>query len=116
MLLNLNVAIILINLRHLLMTQTVKHISRLHTRFCLALSWTHAVLAQMLEVQIICPVQQVNHDERQWEGDSGVVVYVVGVLHMTAVYGAEHFAEGDQSSEAPVGGLRWRCLGLGLTA
>lgn len=70
----------------------------------------------MLEVQIICPVEQVNHDERQGEGDSGVVVYVVGVLHVTAVYGPEHFADGCQDSEAPVGGLRGGRLRLRLAA
>lgn len=70
----------------------------------------------MLKVQIIYPVEQVNHDKREGEGDSGVVVYVVGVLHMTAKYGVENFAEDGQSSEAPVGGLRrWR-LGFRLTA
>lgn len=70
----------------------------------------------MLEVQIICPVEEVDHDKRQREDESGVVVYVVGVLHVTAVYGANDFAKGDQNGEAPVGGLRGRCLGLGLTA
>lgn len=60
----------------------------------------------MLKVQIICPVEKVNHDKREGESDSGVVVYVVGVLHVTAIYGAEYSAEGDQNSEAPVGGLR----------
>ena len=70
----------------------------------------------MLEVQIICPVEQIDHDERQGEGDSGVVVYVVRVLHVTAVYGAEHFTNGGQSSEAPVDGLRGRRLGLWLAA
>lgn len=70
----------------------------------------------MLEVQIICPVEQVNHDKREGEGDSGVVVYVVGVLHVTAIYGAEHFADGGQNSEAPVGGLRRRRFWLRLAA
>lgn len=42
----------------------------------------------MLEVKVVSPVEQVDHDEREGEGDSGVVVYVVGVLHMTAIYGA----------------------------
>ena len=70
----------------------------------------------MLKIQIICPIEQVNHDKREGERDSGVVVYVVGVLHVTAMYGAEHFADGGQSSEAPVGGLRGRHLGLRLTA
>lgn len=60
----------------------------------------------MLKVQIIYPVEQVNHDKREGEGDSGVVVYVVGVLYVTAIYGAEHFADGGQSGEAPVGVLR----------
>lgn len=72
----------------------------------------------MLEVEVICPVEQVDHDERQREGDSGVVVYVVRVLHVAAVYGAEHLAQDGQGSEAPVGGLRlcWRHLRLGLAA
>lgn len=49
---------------------------------------THGALRPVLEVQIICPVEQVDHDKREGEGDSGVVVYVVRVLHVTAVYGA----------------------------
>lgn len=41
---------------------------------------------------------------------------MVGVLHVTTVYGAQNLAEGGQNSEAPVGVL-WRCrLRLGLTA
>lgn len=70
----------------------------------------------MLKVEIIYPVEQINHDKRQGEGDSWVVVYVVGVLHVTAAYEAEEFAEGGQDSEAPVGGLRRGRLGLRLTA
>lgn len=70
----------------------------------------------MLKVQVICPVQEVHHNKRQGEDDSRMVVYVVRVLHVTAAYGAQDFAEGDQSGKAPVGGLRRRLLGLGLAA
>lgn len=70
----------------------------------------------MLKVQIVSPVEQINHDKGEGEGDSGVVVYVVGVLHMTAPYVAEHFAEGGQGSEAPVGSLRRGHLRLRLAA
>lgn len=61
----------------------------------------------MLKVEIIGPVEQVDHNEREGEDDPGVVVYVVRVLHMAAIYGAQNFSEGGQKSEAPVGGL-WR--------
>lgn len=47
-----------------------------------------------LEVEIINPVEQVDHHEGEGEDDPGVVVYVVGVLHVTAVYGAEDFSDG----------------------
>lgn len=83
---------------------------------CLTPSGTSAAHKQMLKVQIICPVQQVDHDKREGEGDSGVVVYVVGVLHVTAIYGAEHFADGGQNSDAPVSGLWRRCLRVRLNA
>lgn len=78
--------------------------------------YTLCLTLQALKVQIIRPVKKVDHDERKREGDSGVVVYVVGVLYVTAVYVAEHFADGGDNSEAPVGGLRRRRLGFRLTA
>lgn len=99
-------------------TLMVKPTSGLHT-----LSVWHTVSTWLgikltLEVEVICPVEQVDHNKRQGEGDSGVVVYVVRVLHVATIYGAEHFAEDGQGGEAPVGGLRlwWLCLRLGLTA
>lgn len=103
-----------------LLTLTVHMYSKVHLLSTNALgpklSGTHTALEQMLKVQIICPVEQVDNDKRQWEGDSGVVVYMVGVLHMTTAYGAENLAEGGQDSEAPVGVLWRRHLRLGLTA
>lgn len=90
--------------------------SKIHLLFTNTLSGKRAALELMLKVQIICPVEQVNHDKREGKGDSGVVVYVVGVLHGTACKGAEHFADRGQSSEAPVGGLRGGRLGLWLAA
>lgn len=107
--------------KHTKITLTVHKYSKIHSSsshplHLPALSETRAALGRMLEVQIISPVQQVDHDKREGEGDSGVVVYVVGVLHPTAVQGAEHFADGGQSGEAPVGALRGRRLWLGLAA
>lgn len=100
-------------------TFTVHTYSKIHFLSTYTLSHTrrdrHAALKQMLKVQIICPVEEVNHDKRQGEDDSRVVVYVVWVLHVTAVYGAEDFAESDQNSDAPVGGLRRRRLRFRLT-
>lgn len=86
-----------------------------HT-LCLAHHQYLAGVKQMLEIEVICPVEQVDHNERQGEGDSGVVVYVVRVLYVATIYGVKHFAEGRQGNEAPVGRLRlwWRCLRLGL--
>lgn len=96
----------------------VKHASALHTLPVWHTVSTWLGFELLLEVEVICPVEQVDHDKRQREGDSGVVVYVVRVLHMATIYDAEHFAQDGQGSEAPVGGLRlrWRCLRLGLAA
>lgn len=95
-----------------------KHTSGLHTNSVWYTISTWLGIEVMLEVEVICPVEQVDHDKRQGEGDSGVVVYVVRVLHVATIYGADHFAKHGQGSEAPVGGLRlWRrCLRLGLAA
>ena len=68
-----------------------------------------------LEVQVVCPVEQVDHDEGQGEGDPGVVVYVVGVFHVAAVYGpVQHLAEDSQDGVAPVPRLLRRGLQPGL--
>lgn len=93
------------------------HLWSAHTLSVWHATGTGLGIEPMLEVEVICPVEQVHHDERQGEADSGVVVYVVGVLHVAAIYGAEHFAEDGQGCEAPVGGLGWwRRLRLGLAA
>ena len=96
-----------------------KH-SHAHTKHPSAHTHTHnhkhTATCSMLEVQVVRPVEQVDHDKGEGEGDSGVVVYVVGVLHVAAVYGAQDLADEGQGAQAAVGGVLGGGLGLGLAA
>lgn len=56
----------------------------------------------VLKVQIVSPVEQIDHDKGERKRNTRVVVYVMWILHMTAVHRAEDLSYEGQVSDAAV--------------
>lgn len=59
-------------------------------------------LWEILKVQVVSPVEQVDYNKGEGKRYTGVVVYVMWILHMTAVHRAENFSYEGEVSDAAV--------------